>query len=832
MAETGERDPHTPPVGPASGEPSAGAPEEVPTAYRRVDLAKIEERPAEAVDEAGKAVRIRWMVVPVSLVGCLAQAIVTIILSNVYGRWPTSTMIPVLSFGVLFVLVLGFNPLLRLVNLPFAGRGPRPYVWPVLWTAYFAAALAIGVHWAFGVLLGLVLLGGLAWGLYDAFEREGRSGVRELAWAGGGVLLLAVGIVAARAYGSWTPVLVCLGFLLAATLLFIRSFTKAELVAVFCAMMVTAGVSTYGLTAQLVPIIGAPWNPEWNTPQAGWEENLLPHLNRKLYLDNTEDVRRFREGLNVPEPHESAPWDQRWEYYKRVLEQVPWKLWAGKLFYWLIFVAACYGMFYCITYIVLGYWSDREKLIFPLAKLPEAIVPESDRSTGWVPRIFASPGFWSGFALSFFVLSWNAGVSANLIAGLKAIPLGMSQSGVGDLLSGGSLEGLLWGPQALMFLIVFTCIGIAFLLPLEISFSAWFYFLVGKVMILVACWMGYGQTGSDFPSNWMDLNNAVTAQGAGAMLLFSGISLYRSIREYVRLASGKSPLEKIKIGLPVIGLVVCLLVMTFWLMWNNFSFVWALVAVLFLTLITVGLMRIVAEGGIYWFQSHASFFHSFKMLGLGRYLKGAVAGPFLLVYSVVFLEIKTFLAPMLMNASKLQKDARTGRRRFHLNLVTCLTITVLVSLAFAVYLSYMRGAQQMSGWFYSGGPKSFVDTSYRMAKAPPKFEFGTFMWYIVGAAWLAVSVFLRRTLFWFPHPIGYVMLISRLMANLWFSFFLGWIAKKIVVKYGGKVTFDRVRKIFIGLIMGELIAIFLWYILMMAFGLANVGGLDLNRYGP
>jgi hypothetical protein len=111
------------------------------------------------------------------------------------------------------------------------------------------------------------------------------------------------------------------------------------------------------------------------------------------------------------------------------------------------------------------------------------------------------------------------------------------------------------------------------------------------------------------------------------------------------------------------------------------------------------------------------------------------------------------------------------------------------------------------------------------------FDATTVGWSGFGAVWVALSMFLRRSLFWFPHPIGYVMLISPPIAMLWFSFFLGWICKKIVVKYGGKKTFDAVRVIFLGLIFGELIATFVWPTISLMFDF-QATGITLNRYSP
>jgi len=154
---------------------------------------------------------------------------------------------------------------------------------------------------------------------------------------------------------------------------------------------------------------------------------------------------------------------------------------------------------------------------------------------------------------------------------------------------------------------------------------------------------------------------------------------------------------------------------------------------------------------------------------------------------------------------------------------------VIVSLGFALFLAHLRGAQQMQNWFYSSGPPWVIDLGVNATRTPPAFNPGIATWYGVGMVWTGVSMYLRQSLFWFPHPIGYIMLINPLMPQLWFSFFIGWIFKKITVAYGGKNTFDVVRAGFIGLILGELMAIFFWTAMSLLYGI-NIGVVTLNRY--
>ena len=113
----------------------------------------------------------------------------------------------------------------------------------------------------------------------------------------------------------------------------------------------------------------------------------------------------FREGAADPAtgkpfvaPADGAGLMANVSYWEKISLSIPWSAWIKPLFYWLILVFGCYGMFYFLTYVVLGYWSEREKLIFPLAKLPESLLPAPDSSA--MPPILRTPGFWAGFVLA------------------------------------------------------------------------------------------------------------------------------------------------------------------------------------------------------------------------------------------------------------------------------------------------------------------------------------------------------------------------------------------------------------------------------------------------
>ena len=137
----------------------------------------------------------------------------------------------------------------------------------------------------------------------------------------------------------------------------------------------------------------------------------------------------------------------------------------------------------------------------------------------------------------------------------------------------------------------------------------------------------------------------------------------------------------------------------------------------------------------------------------------------------------------------------------------------------------------MHDWWYAAGPKWAMERGMGMEIEAPEVDYVGTGWFGAGAGWVGLTMLLRRTLLWFPHPIGFLMFTNPLMTYLWFSIVIGWIAKKLTVRYGGKETYDKVQPIFIGLILGELIAICMWPTLGLCFDF-DVSLIDLNRYSP
>ena len=76
----------------------------------------------------------------------------------------------------------------------------------------------------------------------------------------------------------------------------------------------------------------------------------------------------------------------------------------------------------------------------------------------------------------------------------------------------------------------------------------------------------------------------------------------------------------------------------------------------------------------------------------------------------------------------------------------------------------------------------------------------------VGALVTIALSTLRTQSAWFPlHPIGYLAANSWGMHINWASFFLGWLLKVLVTRYGGLKLYNRLLPLFLGFLVGHLL---------------------------
>ena len=510
------------------------------------------------------------------------------------------------------------------------------------------------------------------------------------------------------------------------------------------------------------------------------------------------------------------------------LGDIPWAVWISPLLRWGMLIALTYIVLLAFNVLIFRQWAYNEKLSYPLVQLSETLAGVDGAGDG-VPPVFRSGLFWIGAVISGGVLGWNLLCATQLVPGLETMDLTHDW---GSFIRNTPLQGLLPGARSSIF---FTMIGLSFLVPQKISFSLWAFSVLYMVQLLVLVGFGYGVNEDSFPVDWWYTMNFRTAEGGGALLVFSLVVLYKC-RKYILCFFSPASISMLERDeraelrtasfLFLFGSAAIVGVQWYALHINP---VYAVFFWLIVLLITIGLVRAVTEGGILGFQAWANPFHFIRTLfGMDKgWTAPHLFAPVMVYYAVFFHDLKTFIAPAMANSLKIRDDLRLKRVGFHAALLSAIAVAVFVAVFTEIMMGYSRGADNMERWFHSSFPQGLFDQLTALSKAPPAGGGPERAWMITGAVAMSALLYFRQTRFWLPHPIGFIMLVNPIMHTYWFSIFVGWLAKSLVTRYGNKDVYAKVRGLFIGLIAGEIAVVVLAAVLSVALSV-NIP-ITLNR---
>jgi hypothetical protein len=282
------------------------------------------------------------------------------------------------------------------------------------------------------------------------------------------------------------------------------AFKQAELMLIWCMLLVASSIPTTGLQRFWLPMLAGPPYMAGRS-DIGWRETALKDVPDSLVLSKDPKsvaARQFYEG--------------------RPEGRVPWRQWCVPLLSWgafhVIFITAVLLM--CV--LLRKQWVDQERLQFPLARVPLEF-SEGSAGEGWLPTVFSNRAFVLGFA----------GAAAFRL--VRATPL----------LFGGTSA---WTPT-LPLQTIFTdtaladakfvnvpmswiALGFAFLVPVDVSLSVWLIYLFTRAELLVAAKTGSTIGGSNLLS-WQ-MGGAYVAFTVGAVVMCR-----RHFTDIVRSAFGR-----------------------------------------------------------------------------------------------------------------------------------------------------------------------------------------------------------------------------------------------------------------------------------------------------
>ena len=176
-------------------------------------------------------------------------------------------------------------------------------------------------------------------------------------------------------------------------------------------------------------------------------------------------------------------------------------------------------------------------------------------------------------------------------------------------------------------------------------------------------------------------------------------------------------------------------------------------------------------------------------------------------------DIRVFLLAVLANGLKLIEEMDLKSRRLVFwGIVLAIVIGAVGSCWMVFHLVYLHGGINLDNWRFKGGPSTIFDMAVRTID-PTEIYWTGWGFFAGGGAMMMLLTWARQRLLWWPlHPIGFPVGANYLMNHIWFSVFLAWALKSLILRFGGAPLYRRSQAFFLGLIAGEVLCNGLWII--------------------
>lgn len=472
--------------------------------------------------------------------------------------------------------------------------------------------------------------------------------------------------------------------------------------------------------------------------------------------------------------------------------------WIGPTLLWSFVTFVLFFILMCFNSIQRLQWSERERLSYPIAQLPIEMT---------TPQFFSRRLLWLGFGVCAAVELLNG--LHFLYPFIPGVPLKIPDFGA-KIFTSKPWSAIGWLP---LFFYPWV-IGLTFFVPLELSFSVWFFFLFTKFQLILGS-IGGWKSLPGFPY--------YNQQGIGAWLTLGILVLWAS-RKHLKtvltlaLKPPTSTNEPFQYRTALFGILIGTVILVFIFQQAGMS-----VGILFAFLCLYVLMSIAityarAAVGVPYHEviwTHPQLM-LVSVLGVRR-----IGASNLTLLSFLYPYVRDNVShpmPSQLEGFKIAERARLSQKKMAIAMVVALLVATPVSFWAYLHLMYQHGAVQFEGYIIGIGIETFERLLLpwlQQLHAPDS----TGLSFTAFASLFTLGLmFLRRQFIWFPfHPAGYALGLSAGMVWVWSAVCVGWFIKAVLLKFGGLRTYRKAAPFFVGVILGDFLIGTFWSLVGAVF---------------
>jgi hypothetical protein len=576
--------------------------------------------------------------------------------------------------------------------------------------------------------------------------------------------------------------------------------TGKELLIAWILMVLVSGIAYTGLVRTFFINLTAPYH--YATVENRWDETLHPLMPKALYPQSEIAVEGLYNGLL----------GGRQMSWSEVLLQIPWGAWIGPLLVWGCFVFLSYFTMLCLVNLLSRQWLHNERMNFPLLRVPQLMQEHLDGDG--LGRFFGNKFMIIGLMIPIFIHTLN---------GLNFYHPGVPQ--IPTLILAGPYFpqfGLFSAFYKLNIYIYPAFIGFAFLTSKQISFSFWFFFIMGGLLIGMLSILGYNiPTAALGITFGPTLSRPEETQMIGAYGVFFIFILWLARfhlvdvfkRSFMPWKKKSAESEWFSIPLSFWGFFIGISGIILWFCFFGIPVLASILLVAAFFMIMLVASRIICQGGLAYFTLTAAPIDGLLLLFGPNFFTSVGLLVAAVAQKVLFLDLRESLMPSLVHAREVTRDV-INRRLIVGSIIFTLIMGVVVSFIAMLALCYKFGIRELELDWASRTTLAVYENVNTLIEMPLKPGEWVTIFAVAGAIIMMVLVVCYHRFYWWPiHPIGYLTAYSSAMRILWFSFFAGWLFNALCMRYGGVALFKKLRFLFIGLIVGDFLMGGIWAVI-------------------
>lgn len=551
-------------------------------------------------------------------------------------------------------------------------------------------------------------------------------------------------------------------------------------------------------------------------------QNLLPNLLWPYGYAGPTDLCRK---LFVHVPHWFIPKDPLvikeffigshdfWRFFRPDLLRA----WAVPLCFWGGFLFLLAFTMLCLSSVLRRQWIDNEKLTFPIIELP--LMMAKSQTLG---EMFRNPLLLVGFFGTAALLSLNClsaiypsipGVNLNIVNAGRSLFTQPPFSGMNPIF-------VTWWPMA---------IGLCFLIPLDVSFSCWFFYVFIRLAMAFATAQGWRDAGAGYaPEQFPWFQNITSGAWIGMFITVMWSARSHLARVWhVAMTNEKMPgdaNEPMSYRFAVFGAIIGFAILV---LATIFAGVRPHIALMFFTLYFLAIVvmtRIYAQIAVPIFE--------LANLNTTNVMTGIIGTSALTPRDATVLghfhwfnrtyrqhpmghEMESYAF-----AEKLGRRPRSMTGIVLLALVTGITVGLLTTMQ--MYYRYGSPGPGFPSPMGAGNEAWSIFTQWAINPHAP--QAAAISQIIVSAGIVLALAFARNAWFGFPlHPIGYAFASSYAMEYIWAVVLVTWLIKTLIVRYGGLKLYRKSLPFFFGMILADCVIQLTWGLITTALQMSSAG---------